>query len=215
MRGLLIIITAIIVFFIVGWVGHFFYIPIVLTLALIMWFCISTRNTAKVKARKSGKSDFEKKRLSVRQSIPADMGALIDHPDATSIVGYYKEGVVFTKNKMPIGTYRKDIGDAYQFYYNDMDHTNKNHDVRIGWYSDKSHGGGMIFVYENVHSGVAPELIAEQHDKWIHPKDDYGYKAVELSNLNDTIGACAAYAILRHACNELNDNELLKHFLKQ
>lgn len=183
-------------------------IAIVLTIALAIWFCVSTQ------AKKSVKSDLEEKRKRVIRSIPADMGALINHPDATSIIGYYKEGIVFTRNKMPTGTYRQGHEDLVQIYFNDMDYANKDHDVHIGWCSKKSSGGWMIYVYKGIGVARSAELIAEYYnDEWIHPRDDY-YEAVGLTNISDSVGACAAYAILRHACSEWNDGELLKHFLR-
>jgi len=234
LRGIIILFVVTIMFFIMNWIGYLFDIPIVifiidllwdligfilerpiaivLTIALAIWFCVSTR------AQKSAKSDLEEKRKQVNRSIPAGMGALIDHPYATSIIGYYKEGVVFTKNKMPTGTYKQGHGDFVQIYFNDMDYTDEDHDVLIGWCSKKTTSGWMIFVYEGVGTARSAELIAECYDdeeeEWIHPRDDDYYKSVGLANNGDAVGACAAYAILRHACREWNDDKLLKHFLK-
>lgn len=182
------------------------------TIIVIWIICIVIRGFRSIKCSQhnTGASSLEKERALVIDSIPAGMGALIDHPIGTSIIGYYKDGVVYTKSMVPVGTYRDESG-FFSFYHNDMDYRNEAHDKRIGWYSDKSNGnGGMIFAYNNDRS----DKVAEIYDGYgfIHPEQDATYKTVTFTKMEDAAGAAAAYVILLYCARDWNE-EFLEYFV--
>ena len=154
----------------------------------------SSNNTAKM----SISSNFlEQERKKVLASIPAGMGALLEFPGDTNVIGYYKDGVVYTKNKLQIGTF-ENSGMCYFTYDN----------KKIGYYQS-----GQIYYSANYPSGFksVAEIFDYPESNLVHPNDETTHKPVTF--IGDRTGAAAAYAILFYGYGKWDD-ETRRYFEK-
>ena len=136
-------------------------------------------------------------------ATPDGYGALLQFPKGDKIVGYYKDGVVYTSQLVAIGKY---VNSAVWFYEGSMEREGKH--IGNSWVVDNepwltvlvntNWGGGeprwqkVAVVFDSTPDVISPYARVDS----MLPHDSS--KDVLLTNPEDINGAVAAYVVLRY-----------------
>lgn len=140
---------------------------------------------------------FKKKKVTSTSST--SMGAILEWPEAKVAIGYFDDGIVYSRHKSALGSYTFQ-NDNYQIEFDNK---------IIGSYSP-SDTGGLIYIWENYPTGLQKVAEYWNGQEYIHPDDDR-IQTVIFSG--DPVGAAAAFIVLYFGYGSL-DQATKNRFLK-
>ena len=142
---------------------------------------------------------FTKKGEKGGQKISGTTGKLMQWPGDKNVLGYFKDGIVYSQHMQALGSYSLN-GNDYNVEYDGK---------IIGFYSP-SPSGGIVYFWGNYPTGLKKLAEFWNNQDMIHPEND---EVQTIIFEGDPVGAAATFLVLFCGYGA-SDHELKKKFMK-